>query len=151
MFKFAVHWPVGLILLMDLNAKIPVSIQINVVQNSISATAIRRLWPDASWDLEPRLPCVSRSVRLSVVAEELETTSGKRRHTTVINSPETRLGINWNFSTSSQNPRSDFQPIYSHTSTLRKCTSALHECTEHTCFSISAAVLQYLRPLATSI
>lgn len=55
LFKFAVHWPVGLIQLMDLNAKIPVSIQINVVQNSISATAMRRLWPDASWDLEPRL------------------------------------------------------------------------------------------------
>lgn len=65
LFKFAVHWPVRLIQLMDLNAKIPVNIQINVVQNSISATAMRRLWPDASWDLEPRLVCVSRSVCLS--------------------------------------------------------------------------------------
>lgn len=53
--KFVVHWPVRLTQLIDLNAKTPASIEINVVQNSISAAVMIRWWPDASWDFKPHL------------------------------------------------------------------------------------------------
>lgn len=147
LIRVVVHWLVRLTQLIDPNSKTPVSIKINVVQNSILAAVMIRLWPDASWDFKPHLQVSLVHLGfLSVIAEKLST---KQRHNTVVSIMTQSSHLRWNF----QQPhktRSHFQPIYRHTSTLRKCISALHECTEHT-FSISAAVFQYLLPLVTSI